>query len=359
MTTIKYIQPKDIKRELTTLWEKNKGSNLTRASLFNLIIYVKKHCREEYLNKIARKVIRKFPSKLIFITEHEDSKEDFLRTYVSELKPEENGSSVFCEMIHFEVGGKHKEIIPFVLIPQFLPNLPIYLLWGDDPSKKDPLSIKLSSYATRTIFDSESSESISEFAKTILKFHEEFPSDFADLNWGRCAPWRELFTQTFNSKKHFSDLENAKEIRIIYNSDSRIQATYFQGWLCAKLKWKLDTISGTQKEPIFHYKGAKGSLSIILIPGENRKLDSGRILQIDLFSRNHTQVCFKRTKASIYKVSIERSSPSVCEMPAFFLLDKETSGQTLSHEIYNKGTNETFLNVLQSLSHIREEALLS
>jgi len=46
MTVRKYIEPTEIKGALAALWEKNKGSNLIRASLFNLVIYAKKHYRE-------------------------------------------------------------------------------------------------------------------------------------------------------------------------------------------------------------------------------------------------------------------------------------------------------------------------
>ena len=188
----------------------------------------------------------------------------------------------------------------------------------------------------------------------------------ADLNWGRSAPWRELFARTFNSEKHFSALANAKEIQITYNAHStrdfhhsKIQSTYFQGWLASKLAWNFNGYLGGIEESSFLYKSDKGPVSIILTPKENSHLPSGRILQIDLLSRNHTHVSCKRMHNHLHKVSIERSTPSLCQMPAFFLLDKESSGQSLTHEIYNKGTNETFLNVLHSLSNLREEALLS
>ena len=129
-----YIQVKDIEKARSDLWRQRQGTNAIRASLFNLVIYSKDNARQEYMQKIAQSVIKNFPCRIINITESETSNESYLRTFVSDLQPDETNSSLFCDMINFEVSGEHRKRIPFVVTPNLLADLPVYFLWGDDPS---------------------------------------------------------------------------------------------------------------------------------------------------------------------------------------------------------------------------------
>lgn len=361
-----YIQPKDIEKARNELWRQHQGTNAVSASLFNFIIYAKKNSREEYLQKIARNIIKKFPCRIILITESEETKESYLRTFISNLKADNTDSSMFCDMINFEVSGQHRNRIPFVVFPNLLADLPVYLLWGDDPSKCDPIALELENYATRSVFDSEVAESMTAFAETLLKLHETVSCDIGDLNWARFSPWRAMFAHTFNAPNKLKCLQESKEIRIVYNvietdefCHNKIQAIYFQAWIATKLKWTFETSLGTKEELCFKYRSPSGQVSIILIPGKNDQVLPGRLLKLEIFSYHNEHMLFEKTKLNPHQVVIRYSTHYNCEMPAHYLLDKEIAGKSMMHEIYSQGVRNGFIEVLKLITQYKQGMICS
>ncbi len=360
---IQYIKVKEIESALASLWGNHRGENLTHASLFNLVIYVKKDLREDYLQNIGKGIIRKYPCRMIMVTEYEHSNEDFLRAYVTDLKPDEK-STIFCDLIHIEVSESYRERIPFVLLPHLLPERPVYLLWGDDPLKKDPVIMKLESRATRTIFDSESSENIVDFAKMILSHQKNVSCDIADLNWARNSSWRNLFANAFNSPEKLKPLVEAKNIAISYNtletecfSHTKIQSIYFQGWLATKLGWNLETVLGAENELAFKYSTPQGGVTITLTSGKSDQTPPGRLLTVDIYSHHNERINLVREKIDPNRVAIHHCSSNTCVMPTHYLLNGEISGNSMMREIYNQGTDPSFINVLQLISSCNKETL--
>lgn len=351
-----YIEVKEIESALDALWEKHQGSNTIRASLFNLVIYVKKDLREEYLQRIAKNIIGKCPCRMFVITEFEGLDEEFLRCHVTDMLPNAK-SDIFCDVINFEVSGSYRERIPFAVLPHLLSERPVYLLWGDDPLKKDPVSLKLEDRATRTIFDSESAENMVDFAKMILGHQSKILCDIADLNWARVSPWRNLFSNAFNNQKDLDCIKDAENIQIKYNtreskhfSHTKIQATYFQGWIATRLDWKLDTVLAANDEITFKYHSDHGDVSINLAPGENPDVKAGRVLSTEIIARNKEKISFEREKSDINKIAMNHCSTSSCEMPVFYRFSQEMTGRSMMREIYNQGTDASFLKVLELIT---------
>ena len=84
-TSLHQVTPADIQSELNRIWESLETKNVARACLFNLIFYTQKNQRAAYIQKIAQKVVEKFPSRVIFVSVDKESKENFLKTDVSIL----------------------------------------------------------------------------------------------------------------------------------------------------------------------------------------------------------------------------------------------------------------------------------
>lgn len=327
----------------------------TRASLFNLVIYAKKDQREEYLQNLIKNTVRKYPCRIIFILE--GSEGNFLNTTVSEIKPDGGRNPIFCDIINIEVSGTHLERIPFVILTHLLADRPVYLLWCDDPSKKNPVSLQLENCASRTVFDSESAEHMSDFAKTLLTLHDTAMCDIGDLNWARCAPWRALFAQTYNSPERLLSLQQTKHIEIIYNTTpsnqtihTKIIATYFQAWLAIKLGWHYETVLGSKSDLSFRYQTEHGSVDVRLSPGRRENLPPGRIIQIELTSDHTEHMVFARSSAYPNKIAIQRTVSNFCEMPVYHMFDKEGIGRSMTVEIYSQGTSESFLKVLKLIA---------
>lgn len=148
------ITPAEIQPELDRIWESLEGTSKMRASLFNLVFYTEKRERAEYIHTIAQNLIERFPSRVIFITTSEE--QDFLNTRVSVM----SAGDIACDLIEIDVSGPSIERIPFIILPHILPDLPIYVIWGEDPAGQDPLFEQMQKLATKMIFDSEATEDL-------------------------------------------------------------------------------------------------------------------------------------------------------------------------------------------------------
>ncbi len=356
------IETKNIEQSLKNLWKKHQKNSGLRATLFNLIIYTRENERTDYLQKMIEGLIKKFPCRILLITEYNRNKEDgFLKTYVSDVKASDD-DSIFCEMIQFHVAGSYKERISFVTLPHIQPDLPVYLLWTLDPNIKHPSTLKLDNYITRTIFDSESTNHFSDFAHTLLSYHNYKMHDLGDLNWARTHAWRELLITAFNSYERLELLKNTKEITITYNnissdsfSHTKIQSTYIQAWIASKMKWSLQSQLSMEQELIFTYKDNKGVKTVRVIPDSMTQVEPGRILSINIKSENDDYIILKRDQEETRKVEITFNFKNLEIPPFIHQFDQEKTGRTMAHEIYKQGTNSSFIDTLMQISQYKHD----
>ncbi|MGE0198681.1 MAG: glucose-6-phosphate dehydrogenase assembly protein OpcA [Simkaniaceae bacterium] len=358
---VETIHPADIESELGRIWESFQGTNKMRACLFNLIIYAQKGQRNAYLNQIAQKVIEKFPSRIIFITYDESCKNHDLRTRVSVLTADEGENEIACDLIEVEVCSKHHPIVPFVILPHILPDLPVYLVHADDPTEPNPIAEQLEHLAKRIIFDSESACNLPAFAKAVLKLKDNSHAEIADLNWARTEGWRQLFANVFKSSDELERLKGAKKMTIAYNSletdflcHTDIQSIYLQTWIAVQLGWNLSDVQPSKNSLRFSYSQG---LQIELIPSEMQGLSPGRILSIEIETESGYHYSFKRNPECPHHITIEKSSQEYCSLPMHFVLDKDVSGQSLVKEICHKGTSTHYIHMLNVLSGIKNEQL--
>lgn len=335
LTMATAVKPSDIHSALSRLWETLEGTGKMRASLFNLIVYAEEGPRAEYTQKIAHTVIEKFPARVILIR---TSKSEGLVTKISLLSPHGKEMDVACDLIEIQVSPNEKMRVPFIVLPHLLPDLPIYFLWGSDPSTGDPLFLELERFATRLIFDSECSSSLSEFAKTLLNHYKNSSADIADLNWARCESWRNLFSSVFYSEEKLDDLKKAEKIEIHYNAaqtssfcHTQIQALYFQAWLTVQLGWKKDQVE---------FK---------LIPSEKKNLAPGLIASVDVCTKDDRHYAFTLEPSLPQKIVATFSSKELCGLPEQFLFPRGEKGQSLVSEICHRGTSSHYLRVLELL----------
>ncbi|MCH9611609.1 MAG: hypothetical protein S4CHLAM102_00790 [Chlamydiia bacterium] len=361
MVSSREITPKEINSELKRIWADHKEGDRTPASLFNLVVHARHDRREAYIQKVVRNVIRRFPCRIIFVVETEPTTNDFIKTTVTDLKADETENSVFCEMITFEVTPNYRERIPFLIEPNLIPDLPVYLLWGDNPKVKDPLSFKLENLATRTIFDSEVTNTVVEFSHSILELQKAAKCEIADLNWARMEDWRQLFALTFNCKEQIECLTSAQSLSISFNNSesecfchNQIQATYLQAWIATSLGWEFVSNKWEKGVPKYIYSHNQKNIEVSLIPGSHPDLHPGRILSVDITTCDQTTYAFTRKEGHPHVAMIHKASQAACELPTFHLLDREKSGRALVREIYHQGTSEHFNNVLNLIKNYTE-----
>lgn len=359
--TADIISPSEISSELKRIWDSLEGTNKMRASLFNLVFYTKTGPRESYIRTISEKVVEKFPSRVIFITENSDSSNDYLNTRVSVMSSTEEQSDIACDSIQIDVAGNHTERVPFVILPHILPDLPIYVIWADNPCAHSPLLDQLQKLASRMIFDSESIDNLASFASKLVSLEEKQPFDIADLNWARTESWRELLASAFYTDERLLMLRNATEIQICYNAHKSetfchtpIQSIYLQGWLATQMGWDLQNIDHNGDKWTLTYSHEGGTVTITLFPENHSSIKPGTIVSVDLETANHDHFSFGCNLDIPYLVSMRFSTLEKCDMPLKYIFGKEESGKSLVKEICHRGTSKHFFDLLNHLCDQKE-----
>jgi glucose-6-phosphate dehydrogenase assembly protein OpcA len=343
--------------ELEKIWESPEASHKMRACLFNLIFYTEKTERTPYIHKIAQKVIDKFPSRVILITADKTSRENKIKTSVSLMSSTHPGYPIICDLIQLEVLGSQQARIPFIILPHILADLPVYLIWAEDPARENPLASQLEKIANRLIFDSECTDSLSRFAKALLHDRETFHCDVADLNWARGESWRDLLTETFYPEPMLEELKKTNKIQIEYNAQgtpffchTQIQALYLQGWLASQLGWQFEKIRKDKEKVYFSYKNGSDPVEVSLTPVSISNLPPGGVVSLDLETSSGLHCSFTHDQKIPLQVNVNVSHKERCEMPRHYLFARGDSGESLVKEICHKGTSAHYLKLLEQIA---------
>ena len=296
---------------------------------------------------------------MIFVCVDKISRQDFLKTEVSILSSSKGEFDVACDYIHIEAGGSHDERIPFIVLPHILPDLPVYLLWAEDPCKRDPLCESLGKFAGRFIFDSESAENLPNFASSILEYQAKLHCDIADLNWARIENWRDMLSMAFYSEDKLKLILQAKQIFITFNAQetaffchTRIQATYLQAWLACQLGWEFQTLKIAKNSLHFVYKSQLNPIEITLTSEQHAQLPPGLILSVEIQTTENQQFKFTRDLEQMHQITYQHSTLSQCDLPSYYIFTKAESGHSLVKEICHRGTSEHFLKVLNLVKNM-------
>lgn len=221
MTRLQSID--QIEKELTRLYEE-KG-RACRASLFNFVVWVPSLAQSGYFRELIQKASDKFPCRLIFIAKTEAPT---LEIDVSiDIKP-----NLACDLIELKAPKDEVAKLPYLLLPLLLPDLPIFFLWGQDPTVKSELYDTLSPYATRIIFDSASCENLKTFASSYLKRPDK---KLRDINWSLLSGWRHTISRVIDTPEKYQAAKQATLIDITYKEGPATQALYLQAYLLSKL----------------------------------------------------------------------------------------------------------------------------
>jgi len=349
MTIQQIVAPGKIEPELMRIWE-GLAKEKMRACLFNLIVFNRLSPRTDYIRSIVQKVSEKYPCRVLFISSDPDSQHPYLKTAVSVV----GNGNIACDYIDIGVSGPDMERVPFVLLPHLIPDLPISLLWTEDPCKPHPLFEPLSKLATRIIFDSESSDSLLAFSQKVLSLRKETGVDTADLNWARTQGWRDLIASLFRSGENLNQI---KDVRITYNGREteffchlKVQSLYLLAWISSRLKWKFKK---ADQNLHFTFEKQKGEICSV----QWDKLGPGTVISVDLATEDgHLYQC-ARIQAQYHRVSIQISSTEKCELPYQFILGQTAAGVSLVKEIITKGTSEHYLDMLKEIGQLDQDKL--
>ncbi|MFI5343882.1 MAG: glucose-6-phosphate dehydrogenase assembly protein OpcA [Chlamydiales bacterium] len=356
MNTKENTATNNIQAELNRLWESQPQRVKIKASLFNLIVYSYEPCRTKYFKKMVQMVMEQFPCRIIFIQEDPTAPSPFLRVNVSVSLPE-SGKGIACDQINIEASGEEMKRVPFLILPHLIPDLPIYLLWGRDPTKATAIVPYLQPFATRVIFDSETTDNLKSFSESILKEMETASYEIVDMNWVRTAGWRQIIAQAFDSKVRVDLLVKASFIRLVYNdlsdpsfSRPATQAIYMQAWFASCLGWTFERLEKQQDKVVLHYTNHFGPIQIHLVAQTRNDLSPEEIIECEIADPNNFDCLFLRKMGN--EVLVKASNQYQCQLPFTLLLPTLQSGRSFMQEIFYQKISTQYPHVLKIMGQI-------
>ena len=330
----------------------NSDPKLT-GHLFNLIIYTHEEPRGEYFRNLVHSFIEKYPCRVIFIQGDKNANHDYLETgKVSEAINE------VCDTLTIKASLSRLSQVPLVVLSYLVADLPIYLVWGQNPTSENNILPHLQQLASRLVYDCECAQDLQEFSKKMLSKIAELRIDFMDVKWAEISSWRDAATQVFLSPEKIQQLNQCRHLLIKFNklddhffNHFATRAIYFQGWLAGQLKWKYQSISYDKDQITIHYKIGENNLEVLLQPQKRPTLSHGSLFEIEFQTPGgHTttlSLAEKQAKILVYLSTFEK-----CELPYSLPYNDVQKGLHAMKEIFYYPSSVHYSNMLRSLSEI-------
>jgi len=333
------------------------------ASLFNLIIYTNEPHRSSFMRGMVLKVMEKFPCRIIFIEEKRGEAGDLLKIDTSNAVFEQGGEAIACDLITIETTPSRIERVPFVVIPNLVPDLPIYLLWGQDPTVENPIFKPLQKIACKLIFDSESTDNLYAFCKKMLHYMDHNTHESMDTQWAALSSWRDIIIQVFDSEARIGILRNSRKLRISYNTSTNalfhhplVRSLFLQAWIAARMGWHYQSSTRDNARFIIHYQGPAGEVEVQLIPESRPELNPGRIFSFYTESGEGEVTDIKRLPEQS-KVVVKISKADACDMPYVLPIKDLFKSSTFMREVFYRRCSSHYHQMLRNIIHIPQEAL--
>lgn len=331
-------------------------SDKIKACLFNLIVFCDEGSRLGYFHSFIQAVIERFPCRIIFIHSDPNDSSEAIKSKHSVVSAEEGEHVTECDMFDIYASAKQVQRVPFLIIPQLVSDLPIFMLWGTDLVDENNILSDLDKYADRVIVDSESTDNLQIFSQKILEAQKNTRLEVIDLNWARMSGWRDVIGKVFNNQERFHTLETSDRIEIVYNGiensffhHSETQAIYLQSWLATKLGWKFDQLKRKEGISEVTYKKDQRSIEVSLKPGTFQERAPGSIFSLYLRSPEGYEYSINRKQGS-HLVVVQHSSQEVCQLPFSLYLRGTSHNFSLFREIFYSDTHREYEEILKTLS---------
>lgn len=362
------IKIPDIEKEFARLRKNAEESKQMIACLFTLVIFAHEPKRSASLKDLIDNIIAKFPCRLIFIEADLDSNKKYFDVQVSTVMSGyvQSKSTIACDQILIRTSKDQLFRVPYLIIPHLEPDLPVFLLWGQNPFEENEIFPMLRSYASRVIFDSECSDNLNLFCKEMLTGADSLGIDIMDINWALISNWRDMLQQLFSGPEMIKQLRECQSLVITYNDKQEngsadgklgrlrypeIRAIYLQGWLASCLGWQFRAIETDQSSTILTYFGQCSPVIVTISPQSNPKLPLGAITSIQLMTKDGTSFDIQR-KEHLSQVLIHTSNKRECLLPYTLPLPSAHRGMNFMKEIFYNPSGESYQNMLSAISHI-------
>jgi len=301
------INVEAIERQLTALWQQaskdEDEGGVTRASMFNLLVYAPSRPAAKALDDILTDVAAARPCRAILIVADSEEPQGTLTAEVTSKCTLPSGSSkqVCCEQVTITSASDQLEEVPSAVSPLMLSDLPVYLWWHAEPRLSDKkLFRRLVDLSDRVVIDSTmfpNAESDLALMASVLT-HTPRWTAISDLNWARLTAWRALlagFYDIADYRAHLGDL-NRVIIRYAPIRDSSVipaRALLLGGWLASRLRWTVrpGTAKRSAASASLQLTGDNRSLTLVF-EHTRREIEPGHLALVTLESGGDQAVSF-------------------------------------------------------------------
>ncbi|TXI40945.1 MAG: hypothetical protein E6Q59_02870 [Nitrosomonas sp.] len=327
------------------------------AYLFNLVVFSPFKHRTPYLQRLVQSIADNFLSRVLFveIDDTTPNSEPVIQFQSSALRKEPNITGY--EEITFKVPKDQSEKVSFLLLPYLLPDLPVVMLWGQDPTTEHEILPQLIKFSNRLIFDSETAEDLARFSHRILTHADTTSTDLVDLNWARIKGWRDAFDEVFDCPARLEQLTLAKKISITYNSRQdeffhhcTTQALYLQGWLSHQLGWKLRHLEPSKPTTRVVYFTGSGEAIVELRGIVSDERTPGAILGVEIEGAYENDFSLVE-KSGTPQAMVHISSKETCELPFSVMISGPRLRYQFLKDLFYSRSSRHYLNTLRVLSH--------
>lgn len=333
---------------------KSQTQNSAQSYLFNLIVYSTCKTRTIELKSILASITEKFPCRIIQIEKICEAGTDEIKVSLSKEKSGKNGQ-ITSDIIQIFVSESQMERVPFIILPNIVADLPVYLIFGDDPTFETKLLKSMQSFSTRLIFNAAWSGSLKDFSKRMTQFLQNLKIDSMDISWALLNGWKELLAQVFDTPLKIEHLQTCKKIKIAYayeKPQDLIESIYLQAYIASRMGWEFEAqeIQHQHKKALcYKYKGK--DINVILEPIRDVEGKGGSIINFELVAENGTVYTLNSLKNSS-KVLLHISSDEKCEVPCTFALSNINRGSSFLREVFYQGSSDYYAETLAMISKV-------
>jgi glucose-6-phosphate dehydrogenase assembly protein OpcA len=330
--------------------------NSSKACLFNLIVV--SHTIESSLasQELIKLISERFPCRAIFVLLSSDVAAGVRTSKRVELFGSEE-NSIACDQIYIEAHEAQSEQVPFALLPNIIPDLPIYLLTSvfslDIPIWKDVLFKSIKPFINRFIFKADTICSLNTFAQSIRTLLFEQQISTVDIAWAQSKGWREVLTRVFYDEQKLESLRAAKRIQLSYSKSYQsntsfipLQPLYIQSWLASRLQWQLQSVKEDLTHPKIYYTvPGGGTLEVVIGPLDKEFIPQGAICSIEVESAYDAHYLLTHDRDAKH-VKVHASDAAHCEMPYSVFMTNYQRGASLITELFYRPLSPHYLEML-------------
>ena len=244
-----------IERDLHSLWEQmaevtqaERREPVMRACVLNLMVYAPGENAADEVTRIMADVTTEHPSRIFVILPNVGAAEPVLNAWVTaqcHLSP--GGSKqVCCEQIMITAEGGALDLLPSLVRPLLVPDLPVILWWRERPGATPHVFNELLETADRVIIDANMlRDPLKELGglAALIKQKARWAA-FSDLSWARLTPWRGLLAGFFDVPDYRPYLTRFDRVEVECGRDRAnhgvipVEALMIVGWLASRLRWQ-------------------------------------------------------------------------------------------------------------------------